>query len=56
LNPVALCIAHQSTVVIVLTGFAAAVAAPVVEEIFFRGLLYRCLRNRFGIAPASEIA
>lgn len=49
-------IAHQSTVVIMLTGFAAAVAAPVVEEIFFRGFLYRSLRNRFGIASASIIA
>ena len=49
-------IAHQSTIVIVLTGFAAAVGAPVVEEIFFRGFLYRSLRNRLSIAPASLIA
>jgi membrane protease YdiL (CAAX protease family) len=49
-------IAHQSTIVIVLTGFAAAVSAPVVEEIFFRGLLYRSFRNRLGIGPACVIA
>jgi membrane protease YdiL (CAAX protease family) len=49
-------IAHQSTIVIVLTGFAVAVGAPVVEEIFFRGFLYRSLRNRLSIAPASLIA
>ena len=49
-------IADQSTIVIVLTGFATAVGAPVVEEIFFRGFLYRSLRNRLSIAPASLIA
>lgn len=49
-------IADQTTIVIVLTGFAAAVGAPVVEEIFFRGFLYRSLRNRLGVAPASLIA
>jgi membrane protease YdiL (CAAX protease family) len=47
---------HEGTLVIVLSGFAAAVAAPVVEEIFFRGLLYRSLRNRMGVAPAAVIA
>jgi hypothetical protein len=49
-------IAYQSTIVIVLTGFAVAVGAPIVEEIFFRGFLYRSLRNRLSIAPASLIA
>jgi len=28
----------------------------VVEEIFFRGLLYRCLRNRLAVLPAALIA
>jgi membrane protease YdiL (CAAX protease family) len=45
-------ISHHSTAVIVLTGFAACVAAPVAEEVFFRGFLYRSLRNRFSIVPA----
>ncbi len=35
---------------------AAAVSAPVVEEIFFRGLLYRSLRNRLGVARAALLA
>lgn len=39
----------------VLTGFAVAVCAAVIEEIFFRGLLYRAFRNRSGIAPAALI-
>jgi uncharacterized protein len=45
-------IANQSTAVIVIGGFAAAISAPVVEEVFFRGFLYRRLRNRVGIVPA----
>jgi uncharacterized protein len=40
----------------VLAGFAAAVSAPVVEEIFFRGVLYRSFRNSFAVIPASVIA
>jgi CAAX protease family protein len=49
-------ISHQDAVVIVLAGFVAAVGAPVVEEIFFRGFLYRSLRNRLGVVEASVIA
>lgn len=45
-------ISHHGTAAIVLAGFAACVAAPVAEEVFFRGFLYRCLRNRFSIVPA----
>lgn len=45
-------IAHKSTAEIVLVGFAA-VVSPVVEEVFFRGLLYRCFRNRFAVLPSS---
>jgi membrane protease YdiL (CAAX protease family) len=49
-------ISHHSTLVIALTGLAAVVTAPVVEEVFFRGLLYRSLRNRLAAAPASVLA
>jgi len=45
-------IAAKSTAIIVLTGVAA-VVTPVIEEVFFRGLLYRCFRNRFSVLPAS---
>jgi membrane protease YdiL (CAAX protease family) len=47
-------IADKSTVAIVLTGVAA-VVSPVVEEVFFRGLLFRCFRNRSSLFPASVI-
>lgn len=30
-------------------------AAPIVEEMFFRGFLYRSLRNRMGVVPAALI-
>lgn len=46
----------EGTINIVLAIFAVAVSAPVVEEIFFRGLLYRSLRNRLSIVPAVLIA
>ncbi|HEY5198698.1 MAG TPA: CPBP family intramembrane glutamic endopeptidase [Solirubrobacteraceae bacterium] len=49
-------IADRSTLVIIVTGFTAAVGAPVVEEIFFRGLLYRSLRNRLGTLSATSAA
>lgn len=49
-------ISHHGAPVIALTGFAALVTAPAVEEIFFRGLLYRSLRNRLGVAPACALA
>ena len=45
-------IADRSTALIVLTGVAA-VVSPVVEEVFFRGLLYRCFRNRLSVLPGS---
>ncbi|MGH2862311.1 MAG: lysostaphin resistance A-like protein [Solirubrobacteraceae bacterium] len=35
---------------------AVAVSAPVVEEIFFRGLLYRSLRNRLPVAQSALLA
>lgn len=37
---------------IVFTGVAA-VVSPVVEGVFFQGLLFRCFRNRFALLPAS---
>jgi membrane protease YdiL (CAAX protease family) len=49
-------IAQQSTLAIVTAGLAACVTAPVVEEIFFRGLIYRCLRNRCSTLPAALVA
>jgi membrane protease YdiL (CAAX protease family) len=47
---------HESVAAKVVTGFAAAICAPIVEEIFFRGVLYRGLRNRLRILPAAVIA
>jgi membrane protease YdiL (CAAX protease family) len=45
-------VADKSTEIIVLTGVAA-VVSPVVEAVFFQGLLFRCFRNRFTLLPAS---
>jgi membrane protease YdiL (CAAX protease family) len=45
-------VSDKGTATIVLTGVAA-VMSPVVEEVFFRGLLFRCFRNRFALLPAS---
>jgi membrane protease YdiL (CAAX protease family) len=49
-------ISHHSTIAILLAGFVACVGAPVAEEIFFRGFLYRSLRNRLTVLPACLIA
>jgi membrane protease YdiL (CAAX protease family) len=38
---------------VVLAVIAVAFVAPIVEEIFFRGFLYRTLRNRFEVIPAA---
>lgn len=46
---------HRSTAVIILTGVALCASAPIAEEIFFRGLLYRGLRNRLPVLPAALI-
>ena len=46
---------HRGALVIVLTGLALCISAPIVEEIFFRGLLYRSLRNRLAAVPAALI-
>lgn len=47
---------RPSTIGLVLAVIAMSLSAPVVEEIFFRGLLYRSLRNRLPVAPAALIA
>jgi membrane protease YdiL (CAAX protease family) len=41
---------------IVLSGLTAVFFAPVVEEIFFRGFLYRSMRNRMSTLPAALAA
>jgi membrane protease YdiL (CAAX protease family) len=46
--------ADARTALIGLTGLAA-VLSPVVEAIFFQGLLFRCFRNRLTLLPASLI-
>ncbi|MGH2860072.1 MAG: lysostaphin resistance A-like protein [Solirubrobacteraceae bacterium] len=46
---------HLGTVLTVVTVVAVAVSAPVVEETFFRGLLYRSLRNRLPVPRAALI-
>lgn len=47
---------HAGTIDTILIGAGLTVSAPVIEEIFFRGLLYRVLRNRMSIIPAAVIA
>ncbi len=47
---------HGSTVGLVLAGVFICASAPVVEEIFFRGLLYRALRNRMSVGRAAITA
>jgi membrane protease YdiL (CAAX protease family) len=47
-------IGRHSTIVIVLVGLSA-VISPIAEEIFFRGFLYRCFRNRLPIGHASVL-
>ena len=39
-----------------LTALFAIAIAPPVEEIFFRGLLYRCFRNGFGVVGAVIVS
>jgi uncharacterized protein len=47
---------HAGTIDTILIGIGLTVSAPVIEEIFFRGLLYRALRNRMRILPAALMA
>ena len=39
-----------------LLGFAIIVAAPVVEEVFFRGFLYRAMRSSLAAVPAALVS
>jgi uncharacterized protein len=47
---------HDTGFAEVIDIIALSVSAPVVEEVFFRGLLYRSLRNRLPVLPAALIA
>jgi len=47
---------HAATLDVVITVVAASASAPIVEETFFRGLLYRSLRNRLPILPAALVS
>lgn len=47
---------HPGTVAAILIVVALAVFAPICEEVFFRGMLYRSLRNRMSLWPAAVIA
>ncbi len=47
---------HGSAFALPLAGVSMTITAPVIEEIFFRGILYRSLRNRLNIPVAAVIA
>jgi uncharacterized protein len=47
---------HPGTLAAVLIVLGLAVFAPLCEEVFFRGMLYRSLRNRLSLWPAVLIA
>lgn len=55
-DPIFASLKDAGAVDLALAGVAAAVSAPVVEEIFFRGLLYGSLRRRLRTTPAALIA
>jgi membrane protease YdiL (CAAX protease family) len=48
--------ADDSTLLLVLTALMVCVAAPVFEEVFFRGFFYGALRNWRGVWPAAIIS
>jgi membrane protease YdiL (CAAX protease family) len=48
--------ADRGTVALVAVGLLVVVAAPVTEEVFFRGFLYRSLRSRLSIPTATVLA
>jgi membrane protease YdiL (CAAX protease family) len=47
---------HLGTLGTIIAVVAVGLSAPIVEEIFFRGLLYRSLRNRLPVVQAALIA
>lgn len=49
-------VSSQSTLNVLLAGIAACCSAPVIEELFFRGFIYRSLRNRLPVLAAAPVA
>jgi uncharacterized protein len=49
-------VSHDGLGEILIAGFVASIGAPVAEEVFFRGFLYRSLRNRMSVLPACLLA
>ena len=47
--------ADEGTFGLIMAGFMVIAVAPVIEEVFFRGFLYRALRSRFGVLSAAAI-
>lgn len=47
--------ADEGTGYLLVTGIVVLVVAPVAEELFFRGFVYRALRNRFTAGAAAGI-
>jgi hypothetical protein len=47
--------ADEGTVGLIAAGLMVMVAAPVAEEVFFRGFFYRALRSRFAVPAAAAI-
>jgi uncharacterized protein len=47
--------AEDSTVALVASALLVIVLAPVVEEFFFRGFMYRALRTRMGVLAAAGV-
>lgn len=47
--------ADESALLLVLTGLMVCVAAPLIEEFFFRGFFFTALRNWRGVWPAAII-
>ncbi len=57
IHPVAgMLLANADPVTLSVVGIAAVVVAPLGEELLFRGLLYRHLRQRLGIRPAVWVS
>jgi membrane protease YdiL (CAAX protease family) len=47
--------AEESTVALIASALLVIVLAPVVEEFFFRGFMYRALRTRMGVLAAAAV-
>jgi membrane protease YdiL (CAAX protease family) len=47
--------AEESTLALVASALLVIVLAPVVEEFFFRGFMYRALRTRMGVLAAAAV-